>query len=97
MTATHDTGLTKRREPGAIVARMNAKPFFQSKTIIGAVMMAVSLGLQFYQVDVPAEELAKATDDLTLAVQGITGFVGFLLVIYGRIKAKAPLKLSGNS
>lgn len=76
---------------------MEPKPFYRSKTIVGAVMMAISLGLQFYQVDASADELAKATADLTMAVQGITGFVGFVLVIYGRIKAKQGLKISGNS
>ncbi len=77
--------------------RVNAKPFFQSKTIVGAVMMAISLGLQFYQIDAGADELAAATSDLTLAIQGVTGFFGFVMVIYGRIKAKQPLKISGNS
>lgn len=75
---------------------MQAKPFWQSKTIVGAVMMAVSLGLQFYQVDASAEELAQASADLTMAIQGITGFVGFILVIWGRIKAKQALKISGG-
>lgn len=97
MTATDRTDLENRGESLAMVGAMNAKPFFQSKTIVGAVMMAVSIGLQFYQVDAPAEELAQATTDLTLAVQGITGFVGFILVIYGRIKATKALKISGNS
>jgi len=97
ITATVVTVLDKRRKTLALVDAMNAKPFFQSKTIIGAVMMAISLGLQFYQVDAPAEDLAKAGADLTLAVQGITGFVGFVLVIIGRIKAKQPLKISGIS
>lgn len=80
-----------------MLARMNAKPFFQSKTIIGAVMMAVSLGLQYCQVPAPAEELAQAGTDLTLAVQGITGVIGFVLVIIGRFKAKTSLSLSGPS
>lgn len=76
--------------------RMDAKPFYQSKTIVGAVMMAISLVLQFYQVDASADELAKATADLTAAVQGVVGFVGFVLVIYGRAKARQSIKLSGN-
>lgn len=70
---------------------MQPKPFFQSKTIVGAVMMAVSLALQFYQVDAP-NEVAQAGVDLTNAIEGITGFVGFILVIVGRVKAKAPIK-----
>ena len=71
---------------------MSPKPFFQSKTIVGAVMMLVSLALQFYQVDVPAEEVAKAGTDLGNAIEGIAGLVGFILVIVGRVKAKAPIK-----
>ena len=76
---------------------MNSKPFFQSKTILGAVMMAISLGLQIYQVPAPAQELAQAGTDLGAAVQGITGFIGFIMVIIGRIKAQGPITLSGNS
>ena len=71
---------------------MQPKPFFQSKTIIGAVMMLLPLVLQFYQVETTPEELAKAGTDLTQAVQGITGLIGFGMVIYGRSKAKAPLQ-----
>ena len=75
---------------------MDAKPFYQSKTLAGAVMMAISLALQFYQVDASVDELAKATADLTDAIQGVTGFIGFVLVIYGRAKATRPIKLSGD-
>lgn len=71
---------------------MQPKPFFQSKTIVGAVMMAVSLALQFYQVDASTDELAKAGVDLTNAIEGVVGFVGFVMVIWGRLTAKAPIK-----
>ena len=72
---------------------MQPKPFFQSKTIVGAVMMAVSLALQFYQVEASSDDLAKAGVDLTNAVEGVIGFVGFILTIWGRVTAKAPIKL----
>ena len=71
---------------------MQPKPFFQSKTIIGAVLMLLPLVLEFYQVPASQEELAKAGADLTQAVQGITGLIGFGMVIYGRFKAKAPIQ-----
>lgn len=71
---------------------MSPKPFFQSKTIVGAVMMLVSLGLQFYQVDASTDEITKAGVDLGNAIEGITGLVGFILVIVGRVKATRPIK-----
>lgn len=71
---------------------MQPKPFFQSKTIVGAVLMAVSLALQFYQVDASQGELDKAALDLGNAIEGITGLIGFIMVIVGRVKAKTPIK-----
>lgn len=73
---------------------MQAKPFYQSKTIIGAVMVAVSMGCRFYQLDVPQDQIDAAAVNLAQAVEGIAGLAGFVLVVWGRIKARSTLTLS---
>ena len=60
---------------------MNEKPWWQSKTIIGAVVTlggAIGLGLS-------ESEVTEAT---TAAVT----LIGFLMTVYGRIVAKKALK-----
>jgi len=75
---------------------MQTKPFFTSKTIIGAVMMLIGMLCQFYQINVPAADIATAGDQLTTAVGNISGLVGFGLTIYGRIRASGPISLSAT-
>ena len=74
---------------------MQSKPFYQSKTIVGAVMMLIALVLQIYQIELPQEQVDAAGANLAQTLQGIAGFWGFLLVIWGRIKADRPLGISG--
>lgn len=73
-----------------------AKPFYLSKTLLGAIMMAVAMACRFCQLDAPQSELDAAGAALDQAVEGISGLVGFGLVIYGRLKAKHALTLSAN-
>jgi hypothetical protein len=75
---------------------MQPKPIFQSKTIVGAVLMILPLALQFFQVDIQQPDLDQAGHDLGAAVHGITGLVGFAMVVIGRYKAKRPISLSGK-
>ena len=75
---------------------MQTKAFFKSKTIIGAVMMALAIALQSFQVEVDAGTMDQAATDLDQLVKAATGFIGFVLVIWGRIKARRAITLSGK-
>ena len=75
---------------------MQAKPFFTSKTLIGAALMLVSLLCQRYQLNVPAADIANAGDQITSAVANVSGLLGFAMTLYGRIKATGPLSLSAT-
>jgi hypothetical protein len=65
-----------------------AKPFWQSRTIIGAVVALVALFAGFRNVKIDA---ANLTDIL---VQ-VAGLVGTALAIWGRFQATQPIKFLG--
>ena len=65
-----------------------AKPFWQSRTIIGAVVALVALFAGFRNVKIDA---ANLTDIL---VQ-VAGLVGTALAIWGRFQATKPIKFLG--
>lgn len=75
---------------------MNPKPMLQSKTIIGALLMAVTLVAQFYQAPVSQEEINQAGNLLEETVKAVSALVGFTLVIYGRFKAVQPVNILGK-
>jgi len=79
MSAARDVGL---REPS-----LPAKPWWQSRTIIGIAVMVLSQILRSAKVDIVDAEL---TDMLTLALDTC----GAALAIYGRIDARKSLKLT---
>ena len=66
----------------------SAKPFWQSRTIIGAVVALVALFAGFRNVKIDA---ANLTDIL---VQ-VAGLVGTALAIWGRFQATQPIKFLG--
>lgn len=65
------------------------KPFWQSKTVIGAVitLLAVFLGRYHVKID---------TDALTSLIQQSIEVFGLALVIYGRFKATQPITFTGT-
>ena len=75
---------------------MQSKPFYQSKTLIGALLMGAAMVCRIYQVDVSQAELDAAGTNLAQAIDGLAGFVGFVLVVWGRFKATTALKLSAK-
>ena len=75
---------------------MTPKPFFQSKTIIGAFIMAASLMVQIYHAPVSLEEINQAGSLLEQTINAGSALVGFALVIYGRIKAVRPVTILGK-
>jgi NADH:ubiquinone oxidoreductase subunit 6 (subunit J) len=71
------------------------KPFHQSRTIIGAVVMLIAFLASLFRVEIPAEELATAEDDIAIAWEAVAALIGFLLTIWGRIKASRQIGISG--
>ncbi|MEO0166591.1 MAG: hypothetical protein ABIL39_10700 [candidate division WOR-3 bacterium] len=68
------------------------KPWFKSKTIIGAILMFIALIFSFFGVTISPEEQAGMADLIVQVAEGIAGLVGFILAIYGRIKANTFIK-----
>ena len=63
----------------------NEKAWWQSRTIIGVVVMLLAQVLKWIEIDIVNEEL---TDIVTLAMEGI----GAGLAIYGRVKARKMIR-----
>ena len=60
-------------------------------------MMLVALGLQLAQApELPQADLEQAAIQLDQVIQGIAGLAGFAMVVWGRLTAGRPLKLSGK-
>lgn len=68
----------------------DAKPIWQSRTIIGAAVTVFALvaGFKNFKVDV---------GNLTEILVQVAGLVGTALAIYGRIKATRPVKFLGST
>lgn len=68
-----------------------AKPFWQSKTLWGAVLLVLGAILSSFGVEVtPSEQETIAISGLQMVGAG-TELVGLVMVIYGRFKAKQKL------
>jgi hypothetical protein len=66
---------------------MEAKPWYQSKTILGAgVTVAASIGA-LMGIDISAADQSAITESL----MAIAGGIGGAIAIYGRIKADTPI------
>lgn len=70
------------------------KPIVQSKTVWGAVAMLAALLLQQHGL-ASSQEAEQAGAQLETAAEAITALIGFILVIWGRISAKRPIKFPG--
>ena len=66
---------------------MNEKPWYQSRTIVGVVVMILAQVLRWFKVDILNEEL---TDIVTLAMETL----GAALAIYGRVNARKTLRMT---
>lgn len=66
---------------------MEEKYWFQSRTIIGVLVMLLSQVLRYFKVDIVSHEL---TDIITISMDA----VGALLAVYGRIGARKKLKMT---
>jgi len=71
---------------------MDDKHWYLSKTILGAVIMLVAIVLKMMGIiDLSPEEQDQAVTLIIDAATAISVLVGFVLVLYGRIKAKTHL------
>ena len=61
------------------------KPWWQSRTIIGVIVLLLAQVLKLLKVDIVNEEL---TQIVTLSLDAIGGF----LAIYGRVKARKAIR-----
>ena len=66
---------------------MNEKPWYQSRTIVGIVVMILAQVLRWFKVDILNEEL---TDIVTLSMETI----GAGLAVYGRVNARKTLRMT---
>jgi uncharacterized membrane protein len=66
---------------------MNEKPWYQSRTIVGIVVMILAQVLRWFKVDILNEEL---TDIVTLVMEA----TGAGLAIYGRVNARKTLRMT---
>ena len=75
------------------------KAWYKSKTIWGAIFMAIAYALRIFAPSIDtqgvADEVVGAADQLAPAIDGIwTGIlevVGLVMAVWGRIKAKAGI------
>jgi len=75
---------------------MDQKWVLKSKTIFGAILMAVPIICSLLGVEPPsADQLAAANVDFSQLMIGLSGLVGFGLTIYGRFTARTQLTVTG--
>jgi hypothetical protein len=67
------------------MSEVEAKPWWQSRTIIGIVVMLLAQALKMLKVDIVNDEL---TQIVTLSMDAL----GASLAIYGRINARKQIK-----
>src|SRR5205809_6948986 len=65
---------------------MDTKPWWQSKTIWGAIISALITGLSLFHVNI-----ADLGPDLTTGVLGAVGLVSTIMVIVGRVKGAGTI------
>jgi hypothetical protein len=64
---------------------MTTKPWYLSKTIIGAMVLFFIAFAQSFGVELGEEET-------TVAVEALASIAGFVLTVYGRVTATKKLK-----
>ena len=68
------------------------KPWWQSKTIWGAIITIVALILSLFGVQIDEQTKQVLVNEFVAAATAIGGIVGAVLSIYGRIKAEKRIK-----
>lgn len=70
---------------------METKFFLQSKTILGAVLIALAMVAPVFGVDFKADDANVIMANLDTIAQS----VGLLMVVWGRVTASLPVSISG--
>ena len=68
------------------MTKSNTKPFYLSKTLVGALVLLASFVVS--QLD-----LAISEGEIASIIEGVVALVGGLLVVYGRITAEKTLTI----
>ena len=68
------------------------KPWWQSKTIWGALITIIALILSLFGVQIDEQTKQVLINESVALATAIAGIVGAVLSIYGRIKAKQRIK-----
>jgi protein-S-isoprenylcysteine O-methyltransferase Ste14 len=67
------------------------KPWYTSKTIIGAIVTALSLLAGFFGLKIDAATQAYLVEQSQVLITAGGTFIGLALTIWGRITAKQPI------
>lgn len=78
-------------------ANNSPKWFLQSKTILGAIVMVIPAIASLLGITVPLDEVSSLSSALSKLLEVSIEVAGFALVLYGRFKAKRPLKVDPDS
>lgn len=68
------------------------KPWWASKTILGAIVMAATIVLGFFGVTIDETTKAVILSQTDALITAGAGLFGTLLIIYGRVKATKAIK-----
>ena len=68
------------------------KPWWQSKTIWGALITIIALILSLFGVQIDEQTKQVLINESVALATAVAGIVGAVLSIYGRIKAKQRIK-----
>ncbi len=67
------------------------KPWYASKTILGAIVMAATIVLGFFGVTIDETTKAVILSQTEALIGAIVALVSTLLIIYGRVKASKAI------
>ena len=67
------------------------KPWYTSKTVIGAVVMVIATVLGLFGQPERAEVVQAESANISGIIASVVGLIGALVALYGRITAKKTL------
>lgn len=74
---------------------MNAsKAWYTSKAIWGTILMVLALALGVFGYTVSPEDQTQLADAIPNIIQAVSGFIGMVMMIWGRVTASKKLTLT---